>query len=279
MTVAAKSGHCPSQTNHWWYEPLELTDLTARLETLAADRLAHWPSQWEGFHWPGYTWQHTLRVRNLALHLAAREGADEQVVALAALLHDLAKAEGKHHAQIGAEQAAQILAELGVDPDLTEAIRHAIDTHSGDNTHEHPAENRCLGDADLIDANFGLIATWRFISIRASRESTVPDTITAMADWLPKKDELIDLLRTQSGREVALERSATMHAFCERVAEQLNSEPESGFGILRLVDFIAANYERPVLETLLASVLAESEVTDEVQEACRRLAAEAAGEV
>jgi len=131
--------------------------IIADLEKTVADRLADWPPQWEGFHWPGYTYEHTQRVRNLALRLAREEGADLEVVGLAALLHDIAKAAGKDHAQVGAEEAAKLL-DGQVPADLRERVCHAIATHSGDNHADSPVENKVLGDADLIDSNFGLVA-------------------------------------------------------------------------------------------------------------------------
>ncbi len=178
----------------------------AALEAVVRDRLAEWPRQWEGFHWPGYTYEHTERVRALARKLAQAEGADTLVVDLAALLHDLAKPEGAGHAQVGAVEAAELMRGLGLDGSLVERVEFAIATHSGDNTPEHPVENRVLGDADLIDANFGLVATWRFITIRAGHHSTLEDTILGFAGWLPRKDELMGLLRSDAGRAVSRER-------------------------------------------------------------------------
>ena len=85
----------------------------AQIHQIIQARLGNWPPQWEGFHWPGYTYEHTLRVRSLALTLGEREGADPEVVEPAALLHDLAKAEGREHATIGAAETVPILRELG----------------------------------------------------------------------------------------------------------------------------------------------------------------------
>ena len=47
-----------------------MRELITDLENVVRDRLADWPSGWEGYHWPGYTYEHTLRVRALALRLA-----------------------------------------------------------------------------------------------------------------------------------------------------------------------------------------------------------------
>lgn len=254
-------------------KPMLLTQDMVELEAFVRDRLAHWPKQWEGFHWPGYTYEHTQRVRALARVLARAEGADPVVVDLAALLHDLAKPEGVGHARVGAAEAAELMRGLGLDKALVEPVEFAIATHSGDNTPEHPAENRVLGDADLIDANFGLVATWRFITIRAGHNSALEDTIAGFAGWLPRKEELMHLLRSDAGRGVAQERSAAMHSFCERVAAEYVSDGDGP--LVRLVAAIARRYERASLAAQLPDLADGDPAT---LAACERLRAEMAGE-
>lgn len=243
------------------------------LEAAVRDRLAEWPPQWEGFHWPGYTYEHTQRVRALARTLAQAEGADRVVVDLAALLHDIAKPEGAGHAQVGAAEAAGLMQGLGLNGSLVERVEFAIATHSGDNTPEHPVENRVLGDADLIDANFGLVATWRFITIRAGHHSTLEDTILGFAGWLPRKDELQHLLRSDAGRAVGQERSATMRSFCERVADEYAAAGDGP--LVGLVAAIALQYERASLAAQLPGLNDGHPATLAV---CERLRSEMAGE-
>lgn len=249
----------------------------AHLEDAIRDRLADWPKQWEGFHWPGYTYEHTFRVRTLAGTLAAREGADPAVVDVAALLHDICKPEGAEHAKVGAKEAARVLHHLHLPADFIEAVHHVIDTHSGDNTPSHPIENRVLGDADLIDANFGLVATWRFITIRAGRGSTLEDTVAGFADWLPRKDELMHLLRSDAGREVAAERSVTMHRFCQDVVAAYADGAHEP--LQRVVEHIAWDYHRASLSGQLPRLTELAGADELAQAACRRLTAEVAGEV
>jgi uncharacterized protein len=255
-------------------EPLA-DSTTVKLERVVAERLADWPKQWEGFHWPGYTHEHTSRVRALARALAATEGADLVVVDLAALLHDIAKPQGAEHARLGAAEAAALLHSHGLDPHLVDRVHDAIATHSGDNTPTHPVENRVLGDADLIDANFGLVATWRFITIRAGRGSTVVETVTGFADWLPRKDELMHLLRSEAGRAVAHERSVVMRGFCEQVAAAYHNGEHPA--LRQLVELISDEHERASLSAQIAlarALLAQDALLDS---ALQRLEAEVSG--
>lgn len=252
-------------------------ELVVHCERLIQQRLGNWPKQWEGFHWPGYTCEHTFRVRNLALSLARQEGADLEVVELAALLHDICKPSGQDHAHTGAAEAARVLRLANVSREQIERIHSAIATHAGDNTPTHPIENRVLGDADLIDANFGLVATWRFITIRAGRESSVAETVEAMADWLPRKDELLGLTRSAAGLAVAQERSAAMHTFCREIVADYALPEGAGKGLREMVELIAAGYERASLAEQLPQLAAGP--TPVAQAAARRLAAEMAGEM
>jgi len=256
-----------------------LRELITDLENVVRDRLADWPSGWEGYHWPGYTYEHTLRVRALALRLAREAGADEEVVELAALLHDIEKRVGKEHAAAGAIEAERLLGERGVEPSLIERVCSAIATHAGGNTPEHPMENQVLGDADLIDANFGLVAVWRFITIRAGHGSSLEETVGAMAEWLPRKDELMALLNTEPGKAVARERSAYMHGFCRELVAAL-AQDRAGEGLREMLQFIAVNYERGSLKGQLPRLreLALEADDGNALAACERLEAEVGGE-
>jgi uncharacterized protein len=252
-----------------------------RIETIIADRLANWPRQWEGFHWPGYTHEHTYRVRNLALALGEVAGADPGVVEPAALLHDIAKAQGKEHARIGAEEADHILHDLNVEERLRARIVEAIALHSGDNTPDHPVENCVLGDADLIDANFGYVATWRFITIRAGRDLPLAETITGMAEWLPKKDELQTLLLTDAGRACAAERSRAMHAFCQDIAVAFDGQSggtaRQSRALRQMVEHVVSDCARANLTTQLPALRDLAGDDALAQAACDRLAEEIAG--
>ena len=253
----------------------------AELHELVKDRLEDWPSQREGYHWPGYTYDHTLRVVNLATHMARRLKADAQIVRFAALLHDIRKDAGREHAQVGAAEVRELLPGYGLPADFIEAVAGAIECHSGGNTACHPLENLCLGDADLIDANFGLVATWRFITIRSGRGEDLEGTIVAMAEWLPKKDALVELLNTDLGREITATRSRRMHGLCARFRDALAGAGDGG-GFLWLARYIHENADtgrlQMQLEDLSNGTTGTGLVPPVIAPTLRTLAAEVAGE-
>ena len=200
---------------------------------------------------------------------------------MAALLHDIEKQAGRTHAAAGAETAQSILAELGVGATLNDAVCHAIATHTGDNTPDHAVENRVLGDADLMDANFGLVATWRFITIRAGHGTALDETIISMAEWLPKKDELAALLLTDRGRAITELRRVRMHDFCEAMLVDFQRSERNGeFGLLEWAQFIAADYETPNLGRQMVElqrITAEKPTTAALREALEALGEEIEG--
>ena len=180
---------------------------------------------------------------------------------------------------MGAETSAALLAEREVPAELAARIVDAIATHAGDNTPEHPPENLALGDADLIDANFGLVGVWRFITIRAGHGTGVAETIAAMGEWLPKKDALLELLNTDAGRAVALDRTARMHEFCADLASALSDGPADDDPLLALARHINANCARGSITDQLPALRAIAAEADHAgaRAAIERLADEAAG--
>ncbi len=80
------------------------------------------------------TWKyHIVPVVKYAKLLAKKLNADEEVVELAALLHDIGRAKyGKENHEItGAIEAEKILRELGYSEDVIKEVTHAIRAHRG----------------------------------------------------------------------------------------------------------------------------------------------------
>ncbi|HCU36478.1 MAG TPA: hypothetical protein DGT21_13815 [Armatimonadetes bacterium] len=234
----------------------ELAATYDALHEIIRARLENWPAQREGYHWAGYTYDHTLRVVNLSVCMGERLGADVDVIRFAALLHDICKEAGREHAAVGAEEVRRLLPEHGINGELAERVAYAIECHAGDNTEQHPLENLCLGDADLIDANFGIVAAWRFITIRSGRGEPLDGTIVAMEEWLPRKDELVELLNTDLGREIAMERSRRMHDFCGWLMAEQREPDGDPHGLMWLAEYVHGNADTGRLPHQLADLLA-----------------------
>ncbi|MCJ7608261.1 HD domain-containing protein, partial [Candidatus Bathyarchaeota archaeon] len=62
-----------------------------RLSELARETFLLWDQSWVDFSWRHYYYEHTQRVRALALEIGRHEAADLDKLQYAALLHDITK--------------------------------------------------------------------------------------------------------------------------------------------------------------------------------------------
>lgn len=226
-------------------------DVIHHMEESIHQVLAGWPEDWIGFTWPGYTYEHTLRVRNLALALADELGANRTVVHLAALLHDIGKPAGEPHALPSAQRAEPVMARWGIDALTRQRACYAIANHITPSP-LHPLENLCLYDADLIDANFGHVAFARYITIRAHRGTSVDETILSAEEWLGRVDERRQGVITRAGQAMAARRYAGMWELYRQLARDL----EAGEGpALRVARYLNGDAARPSLARQMQEIV------------------------
>ncbi len=111
--------------------------------------------RWYPWHSADYRFNHILNVIDLGADIAEAEGADVDVVRVAAAFHDVAKLEVDQdvHAEAGARIAREYLRSRGNYPEsFIEEVCGAIVDHSytGDLA-DVPLESRCLIEADVLD--------------------------------------------------------------------------------------------------------------------------------
>ena len=111
--------------------------------------------RWYPWHSAEYRFNHILNVVAIATHIAEREGADVDVVRVAALFHDIAKLEVDQdvHAEAGARVAREYLESHGeYPPSFVDRVCQSIVDHSyqGD-PRDLSLETQCLIEADLLD--------------------------------------------------------------------------------------------------------------------------------
>lgn len=169
----------------------------------------------EGAH-PAHDWGHVERVRRTALRLAKAEGADGEVVELAALWHDVGRQEeaqtGEDHAAIAARRAGQALAghpkrEAVVAAILGHRFRGGLPPES--------VEARVLYDADKLDA-IGAIGVGRAFAAGTEHGETLEQ---AEREYHFKLKRI--RFHTESGRRLARERQRVMRMFFERFRREL----------------------------------------------------------
>jgi uncharacterized protein len=111
--------------------------------------------RWYPWHSAEYRFNHILNVEELAAKIAEREGADVDVVRVAALFHDIAKLDADQdvHAEEGARVAREFLASHGDYPQsFVEQVCQSVEDHSYQGPlSDVSLETRCLIEADILD--------------------------------------------------------------------------------------------------------------------------------
>lgn len=190
----------------------------------------------------GHDAGHTLRVYRTALMLAEDEPeCDVEVVALAALLHDVD--DYKLNKGVQSSNAAGWLAAQAYSPQKTEAVLKIIDEVSfrgaGVDDACSTLEGAVVQDADRLDA-IGCVGIIRTFVYGASRgrpmyDKEIPPRLhdsfeaykagsaggTSVNHFYEKLFLLKDRMKTAAGRKLAEERDGFMREFVERLTREL----------------------------------------------------------
>ncbi|MEM9052670.1 MAG: HD domain-containing protein [Bacteroidota bacterium] len=189
----------------------------------------------------GHDWYHINRVRKVALHLAKLEGADSEVVELAALLHDIAdhKFHG-HDLTAGPARAREIILEKSGSTELADRVSQIISETSfkgaGVETPVSSIESAVVQDADRLDA-IGAIGIARTFAYGGSIGQPIYDpelvpeahdsfeayakTRTSTINHFYEKLLLLkDRMNTDSGKRMAEERHKVMKEFLDQFQKE-----------------------------------------------------------
>ena len=189
-------------------------------------------------------WDHADRVWNLCRHIGRAEGADLEVLGLAAYLHDIGRPEERAsggevcHAVAGAERARRILEEHGYREETIERVVHCIASHRFRRNGERPRtlEARVLFDADKLDAigAVGIGRAFLFAGEVGARlhnpEADIPNTQpyssedTAFREFCVKLQKVKDRMLTGTGKQIAEDRHHFMVAFFDRLTREVQGE-------------------------------------------------------
>lgn len=225
-------------------QPLLSMETVFNEEQVLAQTLAEVQQRFSGIADLAHGWEHIHRVYTLALHIAQQEHADNFIVGMAALMHDLGRAaehDGNkshaHHADLSVTMASDIMHTYGVPIQQQEAILDAIIAHSFSKGIEpHTLEARVVRDADRLDAlgAIGLVR-WSVVgAMRASKDTLTyhpndpfaeqhePDDKRYLLDHFYRKlFKLADTMTTATGMALAEQRVAFMHAFLNQLKMEI----------------------------------------------------------
>lgn len=189
----------------------------------------------------GHDWHHIHRVWKLARKIAIEEGADQEIVELGALVHDIA--DWKFHGgddTAGPREAELLLLQEGADRALVAPVVEIVATISfkgaGVRTEMRTLEGKCVQDADRLDA-LGAIGIARCFAYgghagRQMHDPEAPPVMHATAEaykaakgtslnhFYEKLFLLRERMNTSCGRMLAEERHAYMGAFVARFLDE-----------------------------------------------------------
>jgi uncharacterized protein len=188
-----------------------------------------------GSHGP----DHTERVLQNALAIGHNMGARLDILAPAALLHDIGRSQESQskgsvcHADLGAEMAEPILCSLGYSEDDRAAICHCIRAHRfRGGTEPESLEAKILFDADKLDS-IGAIGIGRAFlfagqvgarlhnaELDHSATEAYSGEDTAYREFQVKMSRVCGQMLTPTGRKIARKR----HEFMEIFFAELNLE-------------------------------------------------------
>jgi len=186
-----------------------------------------------------HDWDHTLRVCRLCKHIGAAEGADMQVLMIAAYLHDIGRcrqdaSEGAVcHADKGARMAWPLINRLALSETQKANIIHCIQAHRFRGSRRpETTEARVLFDADKLDSigAIGVARAYLFageIGAKLHNPDMAPEDArsyskndTGFREFKVKLCKIKDRILTTEGRRLAEERHEFMEQFFNRFLEE-----------------------------------------------------------
>jgi uncharacterized protein len=173
-----------------------------------------------------YRFEHTLAVVKLAGWLAPLVGADIEVLACAAWLHDsrktLAHKGPDSHAADAAGALDGILEGTDFPRHKIEAVRHAILHHVGLSLDKplEPLETACLWDIDKL-SKLGAASLVHFICIAPGfRPATTALVLEKGEKWLGLAKGIAESMNTAPAKTEAAERCDFLREFYKRLARE-----------------------------------------------------------
>ena len=200
---------------------------------------------WYQAHDRVHSFDHSLRVYQLGEWLAQLEGADIEIVRVAALLHDSCGSSPtsdlrQEHHLASAEFAEQVLTGEGWQKDRIEAVLHCIRAHRFRSTEQpQTIEAKVLFDADKLDV-IGAIGIARTIAYSALTNRPIycepskafiesgtlepGEEYSTYHEYLYKLIKVKERLFTASAGRIAEQRHNFMIAFFKQLKAEVNGE-------------------------------------------------------
>ena len=149
-------------------------------------------------------WDHHIElVYKIAIEICYKYGAKHDIVALAALLHDIASVTDKSYTEehhiIGAQMAEELLSSYQISREDLELIKKCILNHRGSRLVEKTTpEEICLADADAMAHFYSVPSLLRMVYVEKNM------SIDEGAEFVYKKLERSYTKLSDKGKEIIL---------------------------------------------------------------------------
>ncbi|MFB6300640.1 MAG: HD domain-containing protein [Halobacteriales archaeon] len=188
--------------------------------------------RWYPWHSADYRYNHILNVVDLASKIADREGADKDIVKVAALFHDIAKLEAEQdvHAEAGARVAREYLETHGDFPaSFVDRVCKSIEEHSyQESVTDLSLETQCLIEADILD-KIGANGMALMLLRMGYEARTHMDAAEMVQRVLDRGIDALSRIESQTAHDIATRRLKRVKWFREwleiEVAEMSVDEP------------------------------------------------------
>lgn len=183
-----------------------------------------WPHDYHPWALPEHRMEHTLLVLKHSLRLAVNRKVNLDVVALSAILHDIAFYAPKRteHACEGAKVAEKYLTEHGYPRDLVEKVVQAVKVHAGPLAFSpRSMEAKILQDADTID-KVGALAIATFLLHQGSKKMMPKQMLEELKKDMPKRLRwYYRTMNTPEGKRIVGEGCNYIRTFIKKLQNEL----------------------------------------------------------
>jgi uncharacterized protein len=173
---------------------------------------------------PEYRMNHTFLVLRNSLLLSKYRKVNLDVVALSAILHDVAtySSERGEHAEEGAKIAEKYLRKQKYPDEIVQQVAHAIRVHAGPLVFSpRSTEAKILQDADTID-KVGALSLTTFLLHYGSRKMRAKQTLEELQKDMPRR--LRWYYRTMNfpeGKKIVGEGCRYIRAFIKKLQKEI----------------------------------------------------------
>lgn len=166
--------------------------------------------------------EHTMRVYRWAIKLQSKVGGDLDIIALAALFHDVGWEEGRDHGEVGAEIAVEYLDSIGLDPEKIGRIGEIVRIHEDKDTDaELSLECSVVMDADLLDEVGALSVIWDSMATACEEEPNYKKAYYRIKNYYKGNQPKIRRCKTEFARQEFGKRMKTIEDFLFQLEKEL----------------------------------------------------------